>query len=101
MGGALNRKNVESSDEEVLRIIMTERQRLFAIDEKPVGYKITRWPNAIPDYSIKLERLLPRLKEFESNTVLIGNYLGNIGLAKILEQALALPVKISIQGQWT
>jgi oxygen-dependent protoporphyrinogen oxidase len=101
MGGALNRKIVESSDEEVLRIIMTERQRLFAIDEKPVGYKITRWPNAIPDYSIKLERLLPRLKEFESNTVLIGNYLGNIGLAKILEQALALPVKISIQGQWT
>ena len=41
----------------------------------------------LPHYSIELERVLTTLPALPPNMQLVGNYLGRIGLAKILERA--------------
>jgi protoporphyrinogen oxidase len=48
---------------------------------------VTRWPNALPHYSIEFEKALTTLPAPPDNIALVGNYLGRIGLAKILERA--------------
>ncbi|HYT50549.1 MAG TPA: hypothetical protein VEL78_09165, partial [Pyrinomonadaceae bacterium] len=55
--------------------------------DEPLAVHITRWPNALPHYSIELENILTSLPPPPRNLALVGNYLGRIGLAKILERA--------------
>jgi protoporphyrinogen oxidase len=49
--------------------------------------RLTRWPSALPHYTIELERILTTLPAAPQNVALVGNYLGRVGLAKILERA--------------
>lgn len=103
-GGAhpRSREMLAKSDREVIELIQSERvNALGATNAEPVGYRITRWPEAIPHYTLELERNLPRIRGMRENVVLIGNYLGQIGLAKILESAMELPAQIQAQGSWT
>ena len=89
------------SDREVIELIQSERvNALGATNAEPVGYRITRWPEAIPHYTLELERNLPRIRGMRENVALVGNYLGQIGLAKILETAAELPALIQSQGRW-
>jgi hypothetical protein len=48
---------------------------------------VTRWSRALPHYTIELEKILTDLPPPPKNIALVGNYLGRIGLAKILERA--------------
>ncbi|HSQ04343.1 MAG TPA: FAD-dependent oxidoreductase [Burkholderiales bacterium] len=89
-----------SSDEEIVAIILRERERAFGKVANPVGHAITRWPRAIPHYTTDLERVLPRLLQGAGNLFLHGNYLGQIGLAKILERASGLPDEVAKRGVW-
>ena len=41
----------------------------------------------MPHYSIDLERILTELPAPPANVALVGNYLGRIGLAKLIERA--------------
>lgn len=102
-GGAhgKSREMLLKSDEEVIATIQKERVSAFgAKAAQPIGYRITRWPEAIPHYTVDLERNLPQIREMRGNVTLIGNYLGQIGLAKILESATELPAQIQAQGRW-
>lgn len=86
-GGALDPAIVELSDQELMQLITTERERLYGEHHEAIGIHLTSWPQALPHYSIDLERILTGLPAPPANVVLVGNYLGRIGLAKLIERA--------------
>ncbi|PYS79457.1 MAG: hypothetical protein DMF70_13010 [Acidobacteria bacterium] len=86
-GGALDPDVVILSDQELAQLIAGERQRFFGKDDPALDVQITRWPNALPHYSVDLERILTTLPPPPPSVALVGNYLGRIGLGKILERA--------------
>ena len=86
-GGALDPEVVSLSDQDLTQLIADERERFFGHQDRALDVQITRWPKALPHYSIELERILTTLPSPPPNIALGGNYLGRIGLAKILERA--------------
>jgi len=86
-GGALDPEVVNLNDQELAQLIADERERFFGRHDPALDVQITRWPNALPHYSVDLERILTALSSPPPNLTLVGNYLGRIGLAKILERA--------------
>jgi oxygen-dependent protoporphyrinogen oxidase len=86
-GGALDPEVVNLTDDEFAQLIASERKKFYRKHDDVLDLRITRWPNALPHYSIELERILTTLPEPPSNIALVGNYPGRIGLAKILERA--------------
>lgn len=93
-GGALDSDIVQLGDEDIRRKIESDRERFYQRHDEPLRVHITRWPNALPHYSIEMERLLAELPAPPTNTALVGNYLGRIGLAKILERAAYVVEKL-------
>jgi oxygen-dependent protoporphyrinogen oxidase len=86
-GGALDPGIVKLSDRELIELIATERKRLYGEDHEATGIQLTTWPQALPHYSIDLEKTLTELPAPPANVALVGNYLGRIGLAKLIERA--------------
>jgi oxygen-dependent protoporphyrinogen oxidase len=86
-GGALDRPIVELTDQELIKLIAIERERLYGEHNEAIGIHLTSWPQALPHYSIDLERILTELPAPPANVALAGNYLGRIGLAKLIERA--------------
>ncbi|HEX3143490.1 MAG TPA: FAD-dependent oxidoreductase [Pyrinomonadaceae bacterium] len=86
-GGALDPDVVTLSDDELARTIAAERERFYGRRDQLLELRVTRWRNVLPHYSIELERILTMLPPPPKNIALVGNYLGRIGLAKILERA--------------
>lgn len=86
-GGALDTEVANLNDEELTSAILADRARFYGQQDKPLAVHIKRWPKVLPHYSIDLERTLMKLPQPPSNIALVGNYLGRIGLAKILERA--------------
>lgn len=84
LGGAHHRNLIEKSDEEIVSIILADRVRLFSQFAKPIQVTITRWPKALPHYTVDWKETLANLQIPES-IHLTGNYLGHIGLSRILE----------------
>jgi oxygen-dependent protoporphyrinogen oxidase len=89
-GGALDSEVVGLSDDQIRDAVFSDRQRFYRKADTPLAVHITRWPNALPHYTVALERTLSRLPAPPPNIALVGNYLGRIGLAKILERAAYL-----------
>ena len=85
--GALDPDIVKLEDAELSEVISRDRERFFGKVDRPLATHITRWPRALPHYSLELERILVALPPPPPNVALVGNYLGRIGLAKILERA--------------
>ena len=86
-GGALDPDIVKLTDVEFADLIAAEREKFYGPKDQPLELFVTRWPNALPHYSIELEQILTTLPAPPENVYLVGNYLGRIGLAKILERA--------------
>lgn len=86
-GGALDADVVNLTDDEFAQTIAAERERFYGRRDEPLEMRVTRWPNALPHYTIELERLLTTLPPPPPSVHLVGNYLGRIGLAKILERS--------------
>jgi len=89
-GGALDPNVLNLSDQVLAKVIAEERQRFYGMNDDPLDVHLTRWPRTLPHYSIELERILTTLPPPPPNVALVGNYLGRIGLAKILERAAAV-----------
>ena len=102
LGGALFPGDVTVlEDQAIIDLIRKERQRLTGgNDVGPLAWVITRWPAALPHYTVALERDLPRLNANSGNIFLVGNYLGGIGLSRIVEQTRKLPREIARSGTW-
>jgi protoporphyrinogen/coproporphyrinogen III oxidase len=86
-GGALDPGVVKLTDQEFADLIASEREEFYGKKDQPLDIYVTRWPNALPHYSVELEKTLMTLPAPPDNIALVGNYLGRIGLAKILERA--------------
>jgi protoporphyrinogen/coproporphyrinogen III oxidase len=86
-GGALDPGIVQLSDPDLIKLIAGERERLYGEHHEPIGVHLTNWPEALPHYSIDLERILTQLPDPPASVALVGNYLGRIGLAKLVERA--------------
>lgn len=89
-GGALDPGVVKLTDAEFADLIASERERFYEKQDQPLDTYVTRWPNALPHYSIEFEKTLTTLPAPPDSISLVGNYLGRIGLAKILERAAAV-----------
>jgi protoporphyrinogen/coproporphyrinogen III oxidase len=86
-GGALDEDVVSLSDRDFAETIADERERFFGRRDEPLELRVTRWPNALPHYTVEMERILTALPSPPPHIHLVGNYLGRIGLAKILERS--------------
>lgn len=78
---------------------VAERNRLWGRGDVPLETVVTRWPDALPDYTLELEATLPELvAAAESGGVYLhGNYLGQLSLAKMLERAQDLVARLPRQ----
>jgi protoporphyrinogen/coproporphyrinogen III oxidase len=93
-GGALDPSVVAMTDAEIGQTISSDRERFYQQRNTPLAVHVTRWPHTLPHYSLELERILCDLPAPPPNIALVGNYLGRIGLAKILERAAYVVEKI-------
>jgi protoporphyrinogen oxidase len=93
-GGALDSGAVNLTDAEFAELITSERERFYGRKDDALDTYVTRWPNALPHYSIEFEKVLTTLPPPPENIALVGNYLGRIGLAKILERAAVVAENI-------
>lgn len=88
------------NDRQVLDVIDRERRECFGSQSPRLHARITRWPAALPHYTLELETLLPSLKKNRQNVFLIGNYLGEIGLSRIIDLARQTAREVATSGQW-
>lgn len=94
LGGALDGSLIDSKDEDLMRLILMGRERILGRASGDLKESVvTRWPKALPHYTIGLEEILVKLKP-KNRIYLIGNYLGGIGLSQILERANQLAKQI-------
>ncbi|MGE3973303.1 MAG: NAD(P)/FAD-dependent oxidoreductase [Bdellovibrionales bacterium] len=101
-GGATDRSFIEFSEAEILRQVKQDHGLLHGEQVEPLDSVITRWPKAIPHYSVQLENLLRNsfnygfgIQPVVGNIYLNGNYLGSLGLSKILERSKELVAHIA------
>src|SRR5262252_8162367 len=74
-GGALDAEAVNLTDEEFGQTIAAERVRFYGRRDEALDLRVTRWPSAIPHYTIALEKILTTLPAPPKNVALVGNYL--------------------------
>jgi protoporphyrinogen oxidase len=95
MGGALDRTVLQLSDDELRELLKAEHARLAGAEEEPLSVHITHWPQALPHYTLELEQALAALPPLPKGVALAGNYLGQIGLAKLAERAARVAREIT------
>lgn len=97
-GGTRSAKIFERSDLEVLQVIQTERKRLVKGYSEFSEYRIHRWKRGLPHYTPSLEKTLEDLN-LPKKLYLNGNYLGGIGLSKILARTQELATKVRYESE--
>ncbi|MCC6278391.1 MAG: NAD(P)-binding protein [Oligoflexia bacterium] len=90
-GGAFDREITKAGDAEIVEMLLKDRTTLNkSPSAQPKHVEITRRDRAIPHYDLNLERILRNLplSNLEKHGLFInGNYLGQIGLSRILERS--------------
>jgi protoporphyrinogen/coproporphyrinogen III oxidase len=83
--------------ENILEKLQHDRRKLLSLAEtKILNSEIVRWPNGIPHYNHELNHFA-KTHRCPPGIYLTGNYLGQIGLAKILESNYFLAEKIAAE----
>lgn len=95
LGGASDREVVHLNDAELETTLRRNHALLVGAEEPLLSYHVTRWPQALPHYTLALERVLTTLPPLPKHLALVGNYLGQIGLAKIIERAYRVASQIA------
>ena len=96
LGGALDREVIDLDDKALKELLVNEHERLTGLrHEHLIEAKITRWHSALPHYTTELELILDHLAVLPSEISLVGNYLGEIGLARIVSRAKRVARRIA------
>lgn len=84
------------TDTELLKKIAQDRAQVLDSKEPLLDYRLHRWQQALPAYDLELEKILLKLESTScpEGLYLHGNYLGGIGLSKILERSDTLAEEI-------
>jgi oxygen-dependent protoporphyrinogen oxidase len=93
LGGTQQPQWVTASDEEIKQAVRDELAALLGIEGEPLELVITRWPRAIPQYSIELPKVWSVARETWCalpGRVLFGNYTGQVSLRGMIESAAAM-----------
>lgn len=88
-GGAHDREVTERDDRALIDHLRLDRTRLRGRNDMPLATHITRWPRALPHYTVEWEQSL-RTLSVDRPLFLHGNYLGALGLAQIYQRSLIL-----------
>lgn len=97
LGGLKQGENILAQDDDgIIDLIFKKRDRWIDPESEKnlLEAVVTRWPQAIPHYSTELEQVMPVLKSDQNDILLFGNYLGDLGLASILESTRRLNSRI-------
>ncbi len=89
LGGARQMQVMTLDDEGVTAALAEDRRRLTGQPWRPLSVDITRWPRALPHYTVEWERALSALS-VPAPLFLHGNYLGHLGLAQIHQRSRTL-----------
>lgn len=90
-------------ENQILNLVLADRKKMTKTKETPVMIRVNQWEKALPLYGFELlkflrssvYRRLQALPESEDPIYLTGNYLGGIGLSKILNYNIQLAAAIS------
>lgn len=95
LGGANAAQLLKLSDNEILQKINQDRKRILKTEEQIQEYHIIRYPQTLIHYDLTLENFLNQynLDKYQ-NVYFTGNFLGQLGLSRILEQNVELAKKI-------
>lgn len=92
-GGNVHPEMASASDGILRDAIFEDRRTLAPQAPEPQAVIITRWPRAFPRYGIELEQTLASLPPAPRGVLLVGNYLGSLGLTQ-----MALRIQKSIEA---
>ena len=73
--------------ENVLELVYKDRTRSLQQPTPAHKVQVDQWSQKIPIYDIKLRKFISDLQDFETPYLFIGNYLGDLGLGKIIFKA--------------
>lgn len=99
VGGARQAELCSAGDEELTMIVLSELQSIMAIEGDPAFTKITRWTQAIPQYSLGYYKIVQAMERFEQNfrgTFLCSNYRGGVSIGDCIMNAEKIAQKISM-----
>jgi oxygen-dependent protoporphyrinogen oxidase len=80
---------VDRDDEELVRLITADVERICPIGERPEATRVARWPNALPQYEVGHLDRLARIDEALPKTpglVLTGSAFRGVGIADCVRQ---------------
>ncbi len=98
IGGRKDPAVLELNDRDLAAAVLYDITPLLGIQGTPVFHRVTRWPEAIPQYEAGHDRFLAACEAAEKQCPglhLAGNYRGGISLPDCLMQGLALGAKLS------
>ena len=86
-GGAHDPGIVDLDETTLGEVVARDRERMTGRTDAPLALYTTRWPAALPHYDVALEQMLSGFPQLPPHVRLGGNYLGGIGLARILDRS--------------
>lgn len=98
LGGVKYEDLMSLSDEDLLSILASERFEILKRKDSLLDYRVNRWKQALPYYDLHLEETLNHLEKSDlsnKHIFLHGNYLGGIGLSKILDHSEKLAEELT------
>lgn len=81
---------VERSDEEIVRVVIRDLQKVMQIDERPEFYRVTRWNRGLPylvGHRQWVSGITARMKEHLPGVWLTGGSYGGVGVPDCIDQA--------------
>lgn len=90
LGGSAHPEWIDATDAEIEEAVRGELAALLGVSGEPEGLVISRWPRAIPRYSVALPSVWRKARETwcaRPGRVLFGNYTGQVSLRGMIESA--------------
>lgn len=88
----------EWPDGKLLKALASDREAVTGRSDEAVATHITRWPHAIPVYGPAILELPLALDSLPSWLALAGNYLGQIGVAALLDLGRIAATRLSARA---
>lgn len=79
---------LNGDEKEVWSVIKSDFEKIIPFSEEPIMLKQHHWEKALPKFNAELQASIKKLewyKEDKPSAVFVGNYMGNVSLAKLFE----------------